>query len=606
MEANPRTLLKVFQPDIQYVVPIFQRRYVWNEADQWLELWEDLVDVIDDVERVEELIAAGAEQPLPAHFLGAIVCDQSISAGSDIDERPLIDGQQRLTTLQLVLGVALRLARLHEAEQAVGLLVKLVENDETLTERQHDVFKVWPSEPDRAAFAAVMTGEPAPDPEHLLNQASSFFEQQITEWIGDDEPSAKITQLARILRKHVELVVIDLQAGDNPQVIFESLNYGGRELTAIDLTKNHVFFQATKQGLDLDRMHAEYWAPFDQPWWRKDVVQGRLTRSRAELMLMHWLKLEKLEEVRAHRLFVEFRDLPAVKEDLEGTVARLASDRDLYEQSDEDPGSLPAATGGFFPRLDVLGQSTPRPVTLQILRSVPEEVSPEVAARAFHALDSYMWRRALTRGSTANYNRVMLDVLKAIDEDLSQADTKIVQALASLEGNTVQWPTDEELRTDLEVRALYGQGRVSRGVLLTALRLVENRWRLPRGEGPLGADNELQIEHIMPQDWHEHWPVSSEPADTLVEREQSREAHLHRLGNLTLVSPSMNPALSNREWETKREQLREHSSLLTTQRYLDRDDWNEGEIRDRGSELIDAILEIWPGPSGTFDAPAPH
>jgi uncharacterized protein with ParB-like and HNH nuclease domain len=106
IEANPRTLLKVFQPDIQYVVPIFQRRYVWNETDQWSELWEDLVHTVDDVERVESLIAAGAEQPMPSHFLGAIVCDQSLSAGSDIDERPLIDGQQRLTTLQLILGVA--------------------------------------------------------------------------------------------------------------------------------------------------------------------------------------------------------------------------------------------------------------------------------------------------------------------------------------------------------------------------------------------------------------------------------------------------------------------------------------------------------------------
>ena len=105
-------------------------------------------------------------------------------------------------------------------------------------------------------------------------------------------------------RTHVELVVIDLQAGDNAQVIFESLNYGGRELTAIDLTKNHVFFQATKLGLDLHEIHRQQWAPFDEDWWRKRVVQSRLHRVRAELLLMHWLKLEKLEEVRAYRLFV--------------------------------------------------------------------------------------------------------------------------------------------------------------------------------------------------------------------------------------------------------------------------------------------------------------
>jgi hypothetical protein len=605
MEANPRTLLKVFQPDIQYVVPIFQRRYVWNQEDQWAELWEDLVEIVEDVARAEALIAAGAELPLPSHFLGAIVCDQSISTGSDIDERPLIDGQQRLTTLQILLGSALRLARAHKAETATGLLVKLVENDEALIDKPRDVFKLWPSDPDRETFEAVMTAKPASDPEHLVAAASAFFEQQITEWIGPEDPAAKLAQLARMLRRHVELVVIDLQAGDNAQVIFESLNYGGRELTAIDLTKNHVFFQATRLNLDLHKIHREQWAPFDEDWWRQEVPQGRLKRARAELMLMHWLKLEKLEEVRAHRLFVEFRDLPAVKTDLEGTVGRLAADRDLYRRCEEEPGGLLAPTGGFFPRLDLLDQSTPRPVALQILRAVPEHLEAARASRAFHALDSYMWRRALTRGTTANYNRLMLDLLKAVNSDLAHADERLIEHLAGLDGNTVRWPTDDELRTDLEVRALYGSGRVARPTISTALRLVENEWRRPRGEGALSADNTLQIEHILPQDWGPFWPVDADPNGTLAEREQARESHVHRLGNLTLVSPSMNPALSNREWESKREQLREHSSLLITQRYLD-GTWDETTIRDRATVLIDSVIAIWPGPAGTFTKPVEH
>lgn len=604
MEANPRTLLKVFQPDIQYVVPIFQRRYVWNEADQWSELWEDLVHTVDDVERVESLIEAGAEQPMPSHFLGAIVCDQSLSAGSDIDERPLIDGQQRLTTFQLILGVALKLARTHGADQAIGLLAKQVENDETLTEKPHDTFKLWPSDPDRETFRAVMTGQRPSDENHLIAEAFAFFEQQIADWIGDDNPAKRLTQLARTLRRHVELVVIDLQPGDNAQVIFESLNYGGRELTAIDLTKNHIFFQATKQSLDLHEIYSERWAPFDDDWWRTEVSQGRLKRQRAELLLMHWLKLEKLEEVYAHRLFVEFRDLPAFKRDLQGTVSRLASDRDLYRRCDESPDGLPARTGGFFPRLEVLDQSVPRPVALQLLRAVPDRLSPDTAARAFHALDSYLWRRALTRGSTANYNRLMLDVLQAVDAGgLDKADEALIETLAALEGNTVRWPTDDELRADLEVRALYGQGRVARAAILTALRLVENEWRRPKGEGSLGFDNNLQIEHLLPQDWMQHWPVATEPEEAMSEREQVRAANVHRLGNLTLVSPSMNPSISNREWVHKRGDLRQHSNLLITQRYLDRGIWDEAAIRDRGTALIDTILHIWPGPKGTFTQP---
>lgn len=605
MEANPRTLLKIFQPDIQYVVPIFQRRYVWNETDQWAELWEDLIEIVEDVARVEKLIAAGADQPLPSHFLGAIVCDQSISGGSDIDERPLIDGQQRLTTLQLLLGSALRAARFHGAETAVGLLSKLVENDPTLIERPHDAFKLWPSEPDRAVFKEVMTGVKPSDTDHLVARASAFFDRQINAWVGDAAPEAKLSQLARTLRRHVELVVIDLQAGDNAQVIFESLNYGGRELTAIDLTKNHVFFRADKLGLNLREIHSEQWAPFDDDWWRAEVAQGRLKRGRAELMLMHWLKLEKLEEVRAHRLFVEFRDLPAAAHDLAGTVRRLAADRDLYRLCDENPEALPADTGGFFPRLELLDISTARPVTLQLLRAVPDRLSPERAARAFHALDSYYWRRALTRGTTANYNRLALDLLKVIDGDLEHADERLIEHLASLEGNTVRWPRDEELRADLAVRQLYGPGRVARAVVATALRLAENRWRAPKSEGPLGAAHGLQIEHILPQEWHTHWPIAEQPAETYSEREQARNAVLHRLGNLTLASPAMNRSLSNAGWDTKREQLREHSNLLISQRYLD-GSWAEEAIRQRGNDLVDTIAAIWPGPDGQFATAAAH
>lgn len=610
MEANPRDLLRVFQPDIQYVVPIFQRRYVWTEDGQWAELWEDLVEMIEDVERAEKHRDEGADVPLPSHFLGAIVCDQSLSTGSDIDERPLIDGQQRLTTLQLILAAALSVARRHAAEQAIGLLSKLVENDAALVDRSHDAFKVWPSDPDRAAFSAVMSGEDAEDVEHRLAQGFSFFKSRLDEWVGDSDPNVRLSRLARALRKHVELVVIDLQPGDNAQVIFESLNYGGRELTAIDLVKNHVFFRAANRPeIDLHQLHSGEWEPFDQDWWRHEVSQGRLYRARAELFLMHWLKLEKLEEIKAHRLFVEFRDLPALDADLEETVRRLAADRDLYRRCEEDPASLNAPTGGFFPRLESIEQSTPRPVTLQLLRAVPDVIAPARAARAFHALDSYLWRRTLMNRTTANYNRLMLDILEAIEEDMEHADDMLIATLAGLEGHAVDWPRDEELRNDLEVRALYGRGRVKVRRLATALRLVENRWRRPRGEGPLAADAELQIEHLLPQEWETHWPVAELPVESLPDREQDRRAHLHRLGNLTLVSPTMNPALSNSAWQTKRGHLREHSTALITTRYLDgeyAEAWDEGAIRKRGAELIDAVLEIWPGPGGELRQPVSH
>src|SRR5215211_6887285 len=129
MRANPYNLVKVFQPDIQYVVPIFQRRYVWNEADQWQDLWEDLAETVDLVAAAEALQAEGAEVALPSHFMGAIVLDRSLSTGSEVDRRPLIDGQQRLTTLQVLLNAVHRVAVEREATKALGLIARLVHND---------------------------------------------------------------------------------------------------------------------------------------------------------------------------------------------------------------------------------------------------------------------------------------------------------------------------------------------------------------------------------------------------------------------------------------------------------------------------------------------
>lgn len=451
----------------------------------------------------------------------------------------------------------------------------------------------------------MIAGEVPPEPEHLIAKAAKFFTEQVLAWAGTTDPSERLSQLARTLRKHVELVVIDLQVGDNAQVIFESLNYGGRELTAIDLTKNHVFFQAGRLDLDLHELHATRWQPFDGNWWREKVVQGRLTRARAELFLMHWLKLERLEEIKAHRLFVDFRDLQDLKADLAGTVDRLARDRDLYRACDENPAALPADTGGFFRRLELLNQSTPRPVALQLLRAVPERLSPDRAARALHALDSYLWRRALTRGSTAAYNRIMLDVLRAVDKDIEHADDAVIATLAGQDGPTVGWPRDGAFRDDLSVRVLYGQGRVARPSVITALRLVENIWREPRGESPIGANATLQLEHMLPQEWRTHWPVVTDPPETFAEREHNRQAHVHRLGNLSLVSASMNASLSNRPWTEKRDTLRQHSSALVTTRYLTRDSWDEAAIRARGEQLLDTLVEIWPGPEGTLVVPPP-
>lgn len=605
MRAEPRTLTKVFLPDIQYVVPIFQRRYVWTAADQWEGLWEDLLETVDDVQRAETQAAAGADVSPPNHFLGAVVVDRSLSVGSEVDERPLIDGQQRLTTMQVLLNVVRGCAEALGARSAAESLSRLVENSSGLVEQQHQRFKVWPSAPDRDAFVAAQNDATSFDGEGLIWRAREFFSERVNAWLTADgaDPVERVGELSRVLRRNVELVVIDLEAHDNAQVIFESLNYGGRELEAIDLVKNHVFFQARHLGFDQQKhLHETYWTPFDEDWWRERVTQGRLYRSRAELFLMHWLKLERLEEIPAHRLFVSFRSLPALTSDLTGTVERMARDRDLYQTFDVDHEAVPAQAAGLLHRLDLLDLGVPRPVLLQIVRAVSAQLSPDRAARALHALDSYFWRRALVGRRTAAYNRTMLDVLKAVDADLDHADDAMIETLATYEGASVVWPDDESLRNELTTRSLY-INFTKNGRLAYLLRTIENAWRAARSEGPLPLGSTLQVEHILPQTWKETWPLAVSDSDDADLKSAQREGYVHRLGNLTLVSAGMNAAMSNSPWQAKQGHLREHSTALLTLRFLDLASWDELEIQKRGQAMIDTIIALWPGKTGMFTAP---
>ena len=109
----------------------------------------------------------------------------------------------------------------------------------------------------------------------------------------------------------------------------------------------------------------------------------------------------------------------------------------------------------------------------------------------------------MTRGSTANYNRLILDLLKLVDLNISNADQVVIDHLSSLEGNTVAWPSDKVMVDYLSAIPSYGNGRVARSTISNASRLVENVWRLPKGEGALAAESDLQLEHMLPQTWEE-------------------------------------------------------------------------------------------------------
>ncbi len=587
MKPVTNTLSEIFQAPIRLMVPLYQRPYVWEPERHWQPLWEDVEGVLDrhldgDVESVR-------------HFLGAIVLDQEDTPLGELPRRLVIDGQQRLTTLQLLIAAAVQNAARDGVDQQARILKKLIENDPDLATGD-ETFKVWPTNTDQAAFREVMQPglNSADGLGNRISEAHSFFEHAIRDWLDADGPSpeelAERHKMLRItLSSLLQVVSINLEPGDNPQVIFETLNARGTPLLAMDLVKNAVFFGAQREKADVDRLNHEVWEPqLGDKYWRKNVRQGRLNRPRAELFLMHWLAMKLGRIIPATELYAEFRAhiLGATEQSSTADlIHELCDDAAVLRGFDsQPPGSVEEQ---FFRHLDALDTTTVIPVALLLYRS--PEITLEQRHTGLQALESWLVRRMLCGLATQGYNRLMADLLKAIKGDVDHADDVIVEFLRSSDANSAIWPTDEMVTSFLTTRHIYGYISQKRIVmvlsqvemLLRRCNKVEDIYTLPKN---------LTVEHLMPQKWREHWPL---PADSDPEQ---REARINQLGNLTLTSGSLNSSLSNGTWENKRPALVQHSLLALNQQVAAQENWDEDSIKRRGGELAEQICGLWPGP----------
>ncbi len=235
------------------LVPLFQRPYVWNEELQWEPLWKDL-------ERVANRLLQSPSTTQMPHFLGAVVLQQLTSQTSDLQQRTVIDGQQRLTTLQLLLDALHTEIASAGATMPAARLEPLIANNEAFRRTNEDQFKVWPTNRDRPAFNEVMGAQHPVDYKNLAHgssrmaKAHCFFAMQCREWLNADSPERlpfRAEAIERSARELLQIVVIDLTAGENAQEIFETLNARGAALTAADLIKNFVFQRMLEQGADV-------------------------------------------------------------------------------------------------------------------------------------------------------------------------------------------------------------------------------------------------------------------------------------------------------------------------------------------------------------------
>lgn len=618
MQAGDVRLGQVFANDQQNVIPLFQRPYVWDEENNWLPLWQDIRQAAEEVERESLSGLYGTDQR--TYFLGAVVIQHRPKPPKRVSLWSVVDGQQRLTTLQILFAAARAVALDHGSKSLAANFASMVENrlDVIHEDYPDDRFKVWPLPQDRHVFLwAVSTDDSdasAPEPNHRIVRARRWFEDNIREWAREsDDPEARLEHLYETLKNRMQLVQITLEPNDDPQVIFEVLNHRGVPLDAADLIKNLLFQQLEHSGKsrEADKLLMDEWLPLDRNPWREDVTTGRIRRKRIDLLLAYWLTIETGEEVLVEHLFSDFKKwLLGTHQDAAAVIRSIRHYADRMNHLRTLPLSDP--TGQLRDRMEATQTSTPWPLLLYLYAN--DEIPLEQKQVAARAIDSFLMRRAICRWTGKDYNRLFLSVLAAAKAtDPAVAGEAIVQALLSQQADARRWPTDAEFSEAMLVPNIFHT--VTRARLKSLLVGMEHHLHTDKTEPTVmlsSGESSLNIEHILPQSWQKTWPLDAAPGDDDYEAvRQRRDQSVHQLGNLTLTTTKLNPSLSNRPWKEKKKDLEKYSVLrLTRASVLTAPDpvsaideqewsasWDERRIKTRSEWLCGLALRVWSRPA---------
>jgi hypothetical protein len=636
LKSDDITVQQLFQDRRQYMVPFYQRAYVWTRSGQWEQLWDDIR------EKAEARLIGSKNGP---HFLGAVVLDPQPRDGLiGVDTLHIIDGQQRLATLQFILKSVLLLLRAVNSTAIAEIVAGSLKNSnpDTMRNPEIEIFKVWPTFRDRDDYRSALEAKDrdalrAVFPKSFTQrdefrrigihhpaalEAIWFFTGCFEKWIAEgthEERSTRCETLATSILQDLKIVSIVLDDNDDAQVIFETLNGRGAQLHSTDLIRNFIFMRADRENKDSKTLYDTLWQKFEQSYWNEEQKRGRLRKPRLEWFIHAALQAELSEEIDLGRLYFEYRryvfsDLePKTAEHQLNVLSKYAIPYRALVDGNMD--SSPISRFGW--RIAPFDITTLQPLALKI---GIESLSPDEQAEMFDTIVSYIVRRAICGLTPKNYNNIFISILRS----LSKTGTSLLtlrKSFESLKGEASRWPTDSEFRNACINAPLY-PGRLDASKMRAILTELELELRKTvRTEGLIVQNfGQLDIDHIMPQSWFEHWPLPDTSNATwsdnysveikklaghqLNERETAiltRQVRIPTLGNLTMLNLSVNREAQHKAFKTKRDLLLANTTLrlnIPLLGYQD-DGWTEETTKSRGELLADVALRVWPGPQPT-------
>ena len=559
MKATEAKLLDFLKKSPQFVVPIYQRTYSWADS-QCRQLWDDI-------------LRTGANDDISAHFVGSIVyIEKGIYQVTSQSPLLVIDGQQRLTTISLLLEALAR--RIGDDEPVDGFSAKKIRNYYLLNplEEGDRAYKLLLTQTDRDTLLALVRQKALPT-NHSIRIAENFdfFEKRIKELNGD------FTALCRGIAK---LVIVDIALSrdqDNPQLIFESMNSTGLDLTQADLIRNFILMGLEPEHQN--RLYADHWRPMEESFGQE--AYG----SEFDAFMRHYLTIKtdeipKIKEVyEAFKAYARRADVASAGVDaLVADIHRFAGHYCAMALGKEQDKELAAA----FKDLNELKANVAWPFLLELYDDYQQgQLSRDDFLRAVRLVESYVFRRAVCAIPTNSLNKTFATFRRALDKERY---LESIEAHFLLLPSYRRFPRDAEFERELKARDLYNFPRRS-----YLLRRLENYGR----KEPVPVD-EYTIEHILPQNENlsQAWRDALGP-----DWKRVQETWLHTLGNLTLTG--YNAEYSDRPFPEKRDMpggFRE-SPLHLNQGLAQVEVWNEEAIRQRADRLARQAVKVWPAPS---------
>ncbi|WP_033621867.1 DUF262 and DUF1524 domain-containing protein [Helicobacter pylori] len=546
MNAGATTLLEFFK-DIQnnqFVIPIYQRLYSWKK-EQCEQLWDDI-------------IKAGGNDKMNGHFIGSILYALDGNTHSN-NSLLIIDGQQRLTTITL-LFIALR-NHLNEEDERKKIESYLINSDKDGDKK----FRLILSESDKDTLLSLIdeNQRKPSEPSKKIMENFELFEK----WISEN--TDKLETIFKGLKKLMVVWVALDKEKDDPQLIFESMNSKGIELTQADLIRNYIIMETEVEKQEC--FYNQYWRAMEEDFKQNEKLFNRFVR--------HYLTIKTGKIPNEKRVYEAFKDYQQKKgieiEDLLKDLQKYCGYFCQIAFKKEEDKELNKALSFLVDlEMDVV-----YPLLLELYSDYSDGVLSKQDFIPIIALtESYLCRRAVCGLKSNGLNKLFPSFTKKIDE--KQYLKSVEERFGSLKGNQ-RFPNDLEFKELFITRDFYEFKKIH-----TFLTRLENS----DTKEPVNTEG-CSVEHIMPQTLTWEWQ-----RDLGENFEAINEKYLHTIGNLTLTG--YNSEYSNNSFQEKRDMENgfKQSSLKLNQGLKNLEVFGEKEILKRAEDLANLALKIWVSP----------